>query len=75
MDKVAVVRVRGEEGASWKVMEMMRKEQYNCERCGNNVAAKDQEKKKFREDAQERKGKQECRASGMNPQPGSTASF
>ena len=45
MDKVAVVRVRGEEGASWKVMEMMRNEQYNCERCGNNVAAKDQEKK------------------------------
>ena len=57
LTKVAVVRVCGDKGASWKVMENVGKRPEHTRDVGILVAAKRFRVKKFREGCPERKGK------------------
>ena len=55
LDKMAVVRGRGEKGASWKVLENAG-ETRTYEECGGVSLVKERSKvKKFREDAEKEK--------------------
>ena len=71
--EVAVVRVCGEKGASWKVMESVGKRPAHTRDVGISLSRRIKSKEVSFDRMPRKKGKQECRASGnMNRQPGST---
>ena len=62
-DKLAVERVRGAKGASWKALENDWEKSNTCEKCGDIFAKKEMEQKGS-ESRPKKKGKQEYGVSG-----------